>query len=86
MIHPPVLWDRRWPLAFVELKGGLTLPEDVIAFALQLEDRGMTLLADGETLKVRAAEGKPVLSESDQAFIRNRKHHLLAVAAYQAPI
>lgn len=72
-------------MAFVELRGGLTLPVEVVEFALGLEDRGVRLEAAGDVLRVTSAAGKPELSESEIAFIRSRKAHLLAVAAYQAP-
>lgn len=72
-------------MAFVELRGGLTLPEEVLAFALRLEDRGIRLHASGDVLKVTADVGKPELSPEETAFIRSRKPHLLAIAAYQAP-
>ena len=85
VIHSSVLWDRRWRMEFVELRGGLTLPVEILEFALGLEARGVHLQASGDVLKVSADEGKPILSEDEIAFIRNRKAHLLAVAAYQAP-
>jgi hypothetical protein len=73
-------------MEFVELKGGLTLPTDVLEFALKLEDRGIVLEAAGEVLRVKEKTGsKPVLSDEESAFIRSRKAHLMAVAAYQAP-
>ena len=86
MLHATVPWDRRWRMAFVELKGGLVLPEEVIAFALGLENRGVRLSVAGDVLRVTSvAGGKPELSESDVAFIRNRKAHLMAVASYAPP-
>jgi hypothetical protein len=72
-------------MEFVELRGGLTLPTDVIEFALGLENRGLQLEAAGDVLRVKAQDGKPILSAEETAFIRSRKAHLLAVAAYQAP-
>lgn len=85
MIHSSVPWDRRWRMEFVELQGGLTLPVEILEFALRLEDRGVHLQVAGDVLKVTADAGKPVLSEDEVAFIRKRKAHLMAVAAYQAP-
>ena len=85
MIHAPVPWDRRWRMEFVELRGGLTLPVDVVEFALRLEDRGVRLEAAGDVLRVTSAAGKPELSEEETSFIRSRKAHLMAVAMYQAP-
>jgi hypothetical protein len=72
-------------LEFVELRGGLTLPVDILQFALKLENRGLHLQADGEILRVTSDAGKPDLSEDEMAFIRLRKAHLLAVASYLPP-
>ena len=72
-------------MEFVELRGGLTLPVEILEFALGLEARGVHLQANGDVLKVTSDEGKPILSDDEVAFIRNRKPHLLAVAAYQVP-
>jgi hypothetical protein len=72
-------------LEFVELRGGLTLPVDILEFALKLENRGLHLQADGEILRITSDAGKPDLSDEEMAFIRLRKAHLLAVASYQAP-
>ena len=73
-------------MEFVDLKGGLVVPTDVLGFALALEERGIVLESVGEALKVRGPAGKPELSEDEIAFIKARKAHLLAVAAYRAPI
>jgi hypothetical protein len=72
-------------LEFVELRGGLTLPVDILEFALKLENRGLHLQADGEILRITSDAGKPDLSEDEMAFIRPRKAHLLAVASYLPP-
>lgn len=62
------------------------MPEEVIAFALGLEDRGVHLQAVGDVLKVTSDLGKPELSDEETAFIRARKAHLMSVAGYQAPV
>ena len=85
MIHQPVPWDRRWRLEFVELRGGLTLPVEILEFALNIENRGLRLQADGEILRVTSEKGKPELLVGEMAFIRSRKRHLLAVASYLPP-
>jgi hypothetical protein len=72
-------------LEFVELRGGLTLPVDILEFALKLENRGLDLQADGEVLRVTSDAGKPDLSDEEMAFIRLRKPFLLAVASYLPP-
>jgi len=73
-------------MEFIELRGGLTLPVEVVEFALRLEDRGIQLEAVKDVLRVKAKTGsKPILSDEETAFIRSRKAHLLAVATYQAP-
>lgn len=73
-------------MEFIELKGGLIVPADVIAFGCALEARGITLAVDGEKLRVRGSAGAPpALSEEDAAFIRARKPHLMALVAYEAP-
>ena len=72
-------------MEFVELKGGLMLPVEILDFALKLENRGLHLQADGEVLRVTSDTGKPDLSVEEMAFIRLRKAHLLAVASYLPP-
>lgn len=74
-------------MEFVELRGGLVLPTEVIEFALALENRGIAFQAAGEVLRATSTTGeKPNLSAEDVAFIKARKGHLLALAGYQAPI
>ena len=73
-------------MEFIELRGGLTVPADVLDFALKMEEAGFHLQADGDVLRVTLDSGKrPNLSAADSAFIRSRKAHLLAVAAYRPP-
>ena len=85
MIHQPVPWDRRWRLEFVELRGGLTIPVEILEFALALENRGLRFQADGDVLRVTSEKGKPELLVGEMAFIRSRKAHLMAMASYQPP-
>jgi hypothetical protein len=66
--------------------GGLTLPEEALVLALDLENRGCTLRQDGDRLRVLGPGGaKPALSEGDVEAIRRWKAHLLALLAYVAP-
>lgn len=70
----------------IELRGGLVVPADVLTFALQLEDRGVVIKADGEKLRVAGPDNsKPDLSPEEIAFITRWKPHLVAIASYSAP-
>lgn len=71
--------DRR----YVTLRGGPTLPEDVIRFALSLEARGITLSSpcDG-TLR---ATPRDALTDADIIGLRTWKLHLLALVNYEPP-
>ncbi len=73
------------PDDFTELRGGLTLPNDVLALALDLEARGITLAADGDKLRASGPNGKPDLTPADVEGIKHRKIHLMALAGYIAP-
>ena len=65
----------------ITLKGGLTLPTAAIRLALALEERGLRLEANGETLRV---VGPSMLTDADRAAIRRWKPHLLAIVRYDA--
>lgn len=66
--------------------GGLTLPEEALVLALDLENRGCTLRQDGDRLRVLGPGGaKPELSAADVEAIRRWKAHLLALVAYEPP-
>ena len=70
----------------IELRGGLTVPEEPYRLVFALQDRGLTLTADGETLRVAGPNGsKPELSADDTVAIRKWKSHLMALLAYRAP-
>lgn len=65
------------------LKGGLSLPLDVVLLALDLEIRRIKCVREGDVLSVRKIEGgKPDLTDQDRAQIRQWKHHLLALVDY----
>lgn len=71
---------------YVELRGGLTVPEASLALLLDLERRDLRCRQDGDNLRIATAEGgRPNLSEDDTAAIRKWKTHLLALMAYVAP-
>lgn len=72
-------------MELVELRGGLIVPAEVIAFGCALEGRGITMAVDGDKLRVRGQDGPPQLSAEETAFIRARKAHLMALVAYVAP-
>jgi hypothetical protein len=70
-------------IAFVVLKGGLTLPLEALRLAWALEDRGATFAVDGEDLVVDGPAG--FLSEDDRTAIRRWRVHLKAIATYHPP-
>ncbi len=67
---------------FVVLVGGLTIPREAVHVAIDLELRGMTLQATGQTLTVSP---RARLTDEDRAAIRRWKLHLLALLAYDPP-
>lgn len=71
-------------MPFITLKQGPTLPEPAVALAIDLDLRGLRMVADGETLRVIGPNGRPELSESERAAIKQWKTHLLALVAYCA--
>ncbi len=74
-------------MEFIELNGGLTVPETDITGLLALEARGMRFIVDGEKLRIRGpVDGQtPDLTADEVAFIKARKAHLMALVAYEAP-
>ena len=67
------------PAPLTELRGGLIVRDDAIAFACELERRGHQMRAASGTLHVtRASE----LTADDRARITQLKAHLLAIADY----
>ncbi len=71
------------PKSFVTLKGGLTVPTDALALALNLEARGVTLRTDQDHQFV--IPNDPRLSEPDHAAIQRWRHHLGAIVEYRVP-
>lgn len=64
---------------FVTLRSGLTLPLAAIQLAFDLENRGLRLRIDGDSLSVGPGDR---LTDADRALIRRWKPHLLAIVAY----
>jgi hypothetical protein len=70
-------------IAFVVLKGGLTVPLEALQLAWSLEARGATVGVDGIDLIVEGPRG--LLTDADHVAIRRWKRQLMAIAAYRAP-
>ena len=66
----------------ITLAGGLTLASDALAFAIDLDLKGVLLTANGDEL---IASPRALLTESDLANLRRHKRHLLALLAYEPP-
>ena len=75
--------DASEVIAFVVLKGGLTVPLEALQLAWSLEARGATVGVDGIDLIVEGPRG--LLTDADQVAIRRWKRQLMAIAAYRAP-
>jgi len=60
---------------------GLVLPIAAVRLALDLEERGLHMHADGEFLSVGPRE---LLTDADRVELRRWKQHLLAMLAYDA--
>jgi len=67
---------------FVALRGGPVLPLPAVLLALDLENRGFTLQADGTDLIVVPGSR---LTPEDCDAIRRWKSHLLAIVSYVPP-
>jgi hypothetical protein len=63
----------------VTLRGGLTVPVAALAFALDLERRGITLSLASDGLRV---EPDDRLTPEDQAGVARWRHTLEALVAY----
>ena len=74
--------DASEVIAFVVLKGGLTVPLEALQLAWSLEARGATVGVDGIDLIVEGPRG--LLTDADQVAIRRWKRQLMAIAAYRA--
>lgn len=72
--------DNQHSTAVVALKGGLTVPEAAVRFALDLETRGITLRLDGNELVVRTNDDG--ISVEDEARIRAHVIDLKRLVAY----
>jgi hypothetical protein len=73
-------------MELIELKGGLTVPVDVLTLTFGLLNRGLELRQDGDRLRVvEPGGGKPALTEAEVASITRYKYHILALLAYRAP-
>ena len=70
------------------LVNGPVVPLEALRLALALEDIGLTLYADGETLRLRfrADVTETPLPEATRAEIKRWKWHLLAIASYGGPL
>lgn len=65
------------------LCGGLTVNEDAVILALALEAKGHALSVKDGALVVTNGSA---LSLDDRASIKRLRLHLMAVAAYEAPV
>lgn len=63
----------------VVLKGGVSVPKDAFLFALELEDRGFSFIADGDDLIVRP---RARITDADRIRIKANKHQLVDIARY----
>jgi hypothetical protein len=79
-------FDGGFHMELVELKGGLTVPVEVLTLAFALQNRGLELRQDGDRLRVvEPGGGKPALTEVEVASITRWKLHILALLAYKSP-
>lgn len=67
---------------FVTFTNGPTLPREAVELAIDLELKGVSLVAEGDHLVVSPRER---LTAADIAAIARWKWHLLALLAYQPP-
>ena len=66
----------------VTLAGGLTLASEALAFAIDLDLKGVALTAHGDEL---IASPRALLTDSDLANLRRYKRHMLALVVYEPP-
>jgi hypothetical protein len=71
------------PRGFVTLKGGPTLPVEVIELAIALEERHIALRTDDNHEFI--VPNDPRLTATDRAAILRWRHHLGAIVEYVAP-
>ena len=73
-------------MTFIELRGGLTVPEEAIVLAFHLLNQGLELKHEGDRLRVSGPQRTvPSLTPEDTAAIVRWKMHLLALVDYEAP-
>lgn len=68
----------------VTFKDGPTVRMDAWLLAIDLDLRGLRMVADGSSLRVLGPNGKPDLSLEDRVAIAAAKFHLLAIVEYCA--
>jgi hypothetical protein len=66
----------------VMLKGGITVPVTAFRLALDLEDRGLAMKADGDVLIIGPRDR---ITDALRAAIRANKPALLTIAKYEPP-
>jgi hypothetical protein len=79
----PALLAWLAPVAFVTLKGGLTIPVPALRLALDLEARGIPLATDADHQFVVPKDGR--LTAEDLVNIQRWRAHLGAIVDYGAP-
>lgn len=67
---------------FITLRGGLTVPVEPVMLALDLEQRGFAMWAEGEDILVQPAKR---LTPEDIAGLKQWKRHVVALLNYQPP-
>ncbi len=67
---------------FVTLTGGLIVPLPVLQALWALEDRGVHLRLDGETI---IANRRGLLTDADRAVIRRWRAHVVELLTYASP-
>lgn len=75
---PPQLYE------IVTFQGGLSMPLEPWLLAIDLDLKGLRLVAEGSMLRVLGPNGKPELSAHERAEITRWKYHLLALVEYCA--
>jgi len=79
----PALLAWLSPVAFVTLKGGLTIPVPALRLALDLEARGIPLATDADHRFIVPQDER--LTADDLVNIQRWRAHLGAIVDYRAP-
>ena len=79
----PALLAFLAPVAFVTLKGGLTIPVPALRLALDLEARGIPLATDADHRFIVPHDER--LTADDLVNIQRWRAHLGAIVDYRAP-